>query len=144
MILLTFLIVSNSGGWTTPTEAPGLYGDATYYNPGLMEIAARNRGVRLEGYVGGVALNRVGDLGREVWIFWPGSPGEYLGPYLVVDCAARRDYARRLELGRVVEVSHQEARRQGMWLIGPRRVIVIFVDPDWSPRAPVPGQSVVQ
>lgn len=64
--------------WSEPTPMTFLDGYATYYAPGLMEKVAANRGIDLQAYLGGVALNRAGDLGRAVWLEW--GPGQVEGP----------------------------------------------------------------
>lgn len=54
--------------WMEATAEDHLAGEATYYAAGVMERVAAFRGLSLEGYAGGVALNRAGDLGRPVWL----------------------------------------------------------------------------
>ena len=122
--------------WQVPTGELSVEGKATHYGPGLMGEVARNRGVSLDGFAGGVALNRAGDLGRKVWLEWDPSTssgrGEGLvdGPFLVVDCAGRgQDYVRRERQGYVVEVSERVALARGFAWVGPVGVRVWFVDP---------------
>ena len=110
--------------WSS-TSQDSLHGRATYYSPGLMETVAANRGMDLTGYLGGVALNRRGDLGRIVWLEWPGG---IEGPFLVVDCAQERHYKRRESKRLVVEVDAQTAMRQGFYGVGPWEVRVYFED----------------
>lgn len=117
-------------GWSAPSPAVELEGLATYYTPGLMDQVARHRGLDLSGTVGGVALMRAGDLGRKVWIRFPG--GMWSGPYRVVDCARRDHYAGNLSLGHVVELS------RATWLAHdlpeyPVHLTVRFLPP-WPPQ----------
>ena len=100
-----------------------LEGQATYYSPGLMEKVAENRGMDLSGYMGGVALNRKGDLGRVVWLDWGGVTE---GPFLVVDCAQKAHYRVREKQFRVVEVSAEIAQKHGFYGVGPHPVTVWF------------------
>lgn len=108
------------------SASPGnLEGQATYYSPHLMETVAENRGMDLNGYLGGVALNRKGDLGRVVWLEFDRAIN---GPYLVVDCARKHHYETRERLGRVVEVDAETAKRQGFYRYKPIPVKVYFDD----------------
>ena len=111
-------------------------GWATYYADGVMARVAVNRGyihqvdefpafLEGRGYVGAVALNRMGDLGRSIWL--ERDPGEVEGPFLSLDCAALEDYGRRVKRLRIVEVDWTTSRRWGMR--GPVPVRVWFVDP---------------
>ena len=93
------------GGWLAPTEAKSIDGTACYYGPGLMKKVARNRGMSLYGYMGGVALDRRGDLGRSVWLRW--DDGDIDGPFLVVDCAQKKHVG-----GCIVEVSASIAKKR--------------------------------
>lgn len=114
--------------WAEPTQETRLAGRATYYRPGLMDEVAINRGLDLDGYLSGVALNRAGDLGRVVWLQW--EDGWIAGPFLVVDCAQRGPhFERRLEQGYVVEVPAWVARLQGFYGVGPVAVTVRFDAP---------------
>lgn len=88
IVLITLL-----SPWKTPTPDAVVQGRAKYYDPGLMETVAANRGVDLTGYVGGVSLMAHGDLYREVWVT---HEGETLGPFLVIDCVERIHYDRRI------------------------------------------------
>jgi hypothetical protein len=121
--------------WTTPTVAPTISGDATYYVDGLMERVAHYRGLSLAGYAGGIALNRAADLGRAAWLR---HDGELSGPYRVVDCAQWRHYPVRLEMGYVVEVDYQTAKAWGMVGVGPVPVEVIFDSEELQRDEPEP------
>jgi hypothetical protein len=118
--------------WTQPTTVTVEYGVATYCRDGLMEQVADRRGIPLDGRVP-VALNRAGDIGREVWLEWPGGT---IDPAIVVDCAERADYFKRLQLHRVVEVSADLAKLRGFYGIGPADVKVWYKQP---PRRYIPA-----
>lgn len=71
------------------SRSPNHYvGAASYYQEGLMEKVAANRGLSLNGTWGGVATMFCGDIGRKVYLR-PRPEGHWQGPYLVVDCSAR-------------------------------------------------------
>lgn len=116
--------------WTSETPGVVVSGDATYmapkYGPNL-EVVAANRGLSLDDYAGGVALNRLGDLERVVWISW--GDGEVDGPYLVVDCADKDDYGTRVAKGREAEVGARVAKDRGFYGVGPVPVKVWFEHP---------------
>ena len=115
--------------WWEPTKAEAIAGEAARYDPGLMAIVVRNRGLDLSGYAGAVSLMRRGDLGRAVWVRFLGRPGSrWVGPFLVADCAGRRNFAELREMDRVIEFS------AGKWAaLGlpdrPVGVIVSFAEP---------------
>ena len=110
--------------WSSRSSG-NLEGQATYYSPTLMQQVAESRGLSLEGYAGGVALNRRGDLGRVVWLEFD---GVIAGPFLTVDCVQERHYQEREDQGRVVEVDAETAQRQGFYGVGPVSVKVWFDD----------------
>jgi hypothetical protein len=110
--------------WLLPTSQSTIAGQATYYDPGLMEQVAANRHMDLTGYLGGVALNRAGDLGRDVWLEW--EDGTIQGPFLAVDCANRRHFEEREAQGYIVEVDAQTAQERGFYGVGPVDVRVHF------------------
>lgn len=121
--LLTTLLLT----WSQPTENQHLDGLATYYVDGLFETVMQNRGVELPPGVIPVALNRAGDLGREVWLVFP-SGRVYHG--LSVDCAQEGEhYLERLRLGRIVEVPFYVAGAEGFAGVGPHPVAVWFTTP---------------
>src|SRR5512139_3157200 len=133
MNTLTTLAILTLSTWSSPTSDPEISGLATYYRPDLMQQVAANRHmVAYEPpYLGGVALNRAGDLGRTVWLRW--EDGTTDGPYRVVDCAKRSDYL--LRRGRIVEVDAETAQRRGFYGIGPVPVTVLFCEPAaWAPN----------
>jgi hypothetical protein len=118
------MLISLLTPWTEPTPEQVVSGQAKYYGEGLMERAAVNQGLDLRWYADGVALMSRGDLGRVVWV----SHGdEILGPFLVVDCAQRNHYDRRVAQGDVLEVSYELAQKWGMK--GPEEVSVWFTEP---------------
>jgi hypothetical protein len=100
-----------------------LHGQATYYSPGVMAQVAKNRGMDLTPYLGGVALNRKGDLGRIVWIEFDTA---IEGPFLVVDCAQEGHFPDRENQNRVIEVDAATAIRHGFYGVGPVPVKVFF------------------
>lgn len=116
--------------WALPAIVGMLQGEATYYAEGLMEQVAENRAMDLRPFVGGVALNRAGDLGRVVWLEWEapdGTGGTVEGPFLSVDCAREgKDYERRELEGRIVEVDWEVAVRRGFAGVGPVGVKVWY------------------
>ena len=94
--------------WQEATPGTHLDGLCTFYSKGTMEQVAANRGIPLDGAVDYVAMNRAGDLHRIVWLEYE---GRIFGPYRVVDCAQRgRDYQMREKMGRIVEVSWEQAQ----------------------------------
>lgn len=127
---LTAILTTTIPPWDLPTEAAAITGSVTRYDPGLMEIVAVNRGIITDvsqydawlaanRYSGMIALERAGDLGRDVWI-----GGER---YFVADCRAKHHYPG----GHVAEVGYKTAKRWlavGEW---PREVVVRFA-PDMS------------
>ena len=111
-----------------------LSGLATYYSPGLMETVAANRGMPLDGYAGGVALNDCEHLGRSVWLEW--EDGDIEGPFLVVDCAQQRHVGARDARGYVAEVDASVAKEHGFYGVGPVPCSVWFEQPPAGmPRA---------
>lgn len=120
--MTALLILALSG----PTREP-VDGLATYYDPGLMQQVADNRGMSLDGFAGGVALNDCADLGLVVWLEFEGLP--VLGQFLVADCAQPQHAIIREERGRVVEVSADLARRVGFYGVGPWPVRVLWALP---------------
>ena len=123
--------------WKQPTPAVQIRGLAAYYRAGLMDEVARNRGMDLAGYAGGVALMRAGDLGRSVWIQVPAGTSAaseatlWEGPFLVVDCSRADHYAANVDRGHVVELARSTWLAFGLpeW---PVTVTVRFLPP-WSP-----------
>jgi hypothetical protein len=111
--------------WSTPTHADRIEGAATFMSQGRMEQVVANRHITLDGYVGAVALNRQGDLYRDVWIQHDGTIS---GPYLVVDCAqAGQDFEVREAQHRILEVGWDLA--QAWHMRGPHDVTVWLVEP---------------
>ena len=89
-------------------------GVAVFYAPGVMESVSRYRKMPLDDYVDGVALMSCADIGQKVWIKQL-EVGEWEGPFLVIDCAARHDYYGVTIFNQeVVEVGFETAVRWGM------------------------------
>ena len=105
LLAAAILLTQAADEWQAPTPEPVISGDASYYSAGLMDVVAHNRGLELQGYAGGVAMMRAGDIGRDVWLM---VRGEWHGPYLVVDCAQRLHYDGLVDRGRVVELSRRD------------------------------------
>ena len=111
----------------TPQHVPFERGVSTYYAPKLMDKVVANRGMNVpEGFIP-VALNRKGDIGRIVWVYFPRSGNLY--PAISVDCAASDHYGDRLELNRVVEVPAWVAQDEGFYGVGPEPVEVWYTVP---------------
>jgi len=91
-----------------------------------MQTVADNREMNLDRFVGGVALNRRGDLGRIVWLEFN---GELRGPFLVVDCSQEIHYNDRESAGYIVEVSAKFADEMGFYGVAPVPVHVHFRPP---------------
>jgi len=108
--------------WQTPTSTAVVTGTAAYYGDGIMDRVAANRGADLSGYLGGVAMMRAGDLGREVWLQVEGR-SSWSGPYLAIDCAQRRHYRDLAAVGRVVDLG----RRAWLALELPERPVPVVV-----------------
>lgn len=100
-------------------------GRATYYRSGLMAEVAETRGMSLDGFVDGVALNDCSNLEKTVWLEFEGIPVP-LGPMKSVDCAQPKHAVIREQQGYVVEVSAALAKRVGFYGIGPWPVRVLF------------------
>jgi len=108
-------------------------GCATYYSKNKMRDTAIVRGLiekrkeyndwlSNEGYVGCVAVYRVGDMWRDVHILWP--DGTLDGPYLAIDVVQRKHYESALERNRVVEVDYQTAQQHNM--LAPTAVTIFY------------------
>jgi hypothetical protein len=115
--------------WRNPYGQPSVLpisGFAMYYNPNVMQEVVRNR--LAMGHIspcpeciGDVALLRVGDLNRRVWLKW--ADGVVEGPFLVADVAAQHHIPQLLARNWVVDVDNQTAVRRGMR--GPVMVTVL-------------------
>jgi len=118
-VITTTLLLAT---WFTPTEDVSLVGNIKFYNKGVMETVALNRGyitdtalydswLRLNNLDGAVSLMRRGDLGRRLILVVPG-----LGRFRVmsIDCVAKKHYLRRLEQGDIIEVDWGLAQRMNM------------------------------
>lgn len=134
LVLLSagFTRVNSPEGWPEPTPARVVSGEASYYAAGIMTAVATRRGLDLSGYRGGVAMMRVGDLGREVWLL-AGDSETWAGPFLVVDCAQRIHYPGLVDRGRVIELDRADWQALGL-PNGPAPVVVSFAGPWPAPR----------
>ncbi len=104
-------------------------GKAMYYNPGVMEQVVTYRLslgqiTPCNECVGYVALLRLGDLNRRVWIQWADNVE---GPFLVVDVAAKQHVGALLRQGWAVDLDYQSAVRRG--LDGPEPVTIWGTEP---------------
>lgn len=90
-----------------------IVGNAVLYAPGIMEATAKYRGMDLTGFVGGVAMPSMADMGEVVWLRREGLDWE--GPFLVVDVSQRAHMWEHVVLkGQSVEVDFDTAVRWGM------------------------------
>lgn len=78
------------------TDPVFMEGNALFYGRGVMEATAHWRGLSLENYVDGIALMSPAYIGLPVWI-WTEETG-WMGPFLVVDSAARGDMYPQIKL----------------------------------------------
>lgn len=126
--------------WYMATPLPAR-GEVTFYAYDVMERAYHRRLELAQvpycdkpACVGYVATLRPGDLGRKLWLMRPGLPAE--GPFLVVDYAAARDFARLDQRGMVAEVDYETARRWGM--TGPLYDVLVLSKAPVTPRVYLP------
>lgn len=124
-------------GDTVATMKPGYFeqtrlpvrGHTTYYNPGIMDevVAYRRKAGDITACpecIGTIALVRAGDINRRVWLQLDDETVE--GPFLVVDCAARRDVPRLLRSGWGVDLDYATAKRWGFKM---RDVVILAAAP---------------
>ncbi len=128
-------------GYWDRTSLPEM-GLVTYYGPGIMDFVAnyreqREQLPRCDDCVGSVALLRVGDIGRKVWLQLPGTDVVY-GPFLVVDCARTEDVPDLLDRNWVVDVSYEVGQAWG--LTGPLDGVIVWPDPAEA-SAPTPAPT---
>ena len=137
-------LLATVASWQAPTALPAT-GKATYYAHGVMErvwqYRIQNGHVQpCKECIGAVAMMHSGDIGRKVWIE---RKGEVLGPFLVVDCAARQDYPGLVKRGVVIEVPFWLAQHWKM--AGPVEVKVLDRAPlDESARISVGPPYAIQ
>ena len=109
--------------WFTGTQEPSVMGNIKYYDDGVMEQVAVNRGyidntslyrgwLEERGLAGAVSLMRYGDIGREAWLIVPDfAPVKVL----VIDCVEKQHYLRRVvKQGDIAEVDWTLAERYDM------------------------------
>ena len=119
--------------WREETGVMAMSGCAAYYAKGRMESTATIFGhtesrsgyqdwLEENGYIGAVAVYRLGDKGKDVHILWP--DGTLDGPYLAIDVVARSHYSLGLSRNRVVDVDYNTAVSHGME--GPVAVTIIY------------------
>lgn len=125
--------------WEDETPYMSMSGCAAYYGIGVMEKTALNMGyideadsdayyewLESEGYIGAVAVYRLGDRGKDVYILWP--DGIIDGPYKSIDVVAEHHYDLGLDKNRVIDVDYETAVRHDMR--GPVSVTIVY---DYSP-----------
>lgn len=91
-----------------------VFGQATYYDPGLMERvweARRGEITPCPECVGYAALLDEEDLGKQVWVT---DGHEWVGPLLVIDCASPRHRAMLRSREWVIDLPWWLAQRWGM------------------------------
>lgn len=124
-------MVACVSAWCQPTDVVVEVGLGTYYSEGVMRQVAENRELAHLSLVGYVALNRAGDIGREVWIQHRGA---VWGPFVVVDCAQERHFEERLRSRYIVEVPYWLAEVWGMVGVGPLPMAVWYDPPPIRPQ----------
>lgn len=123
------------------TQLP-LQGRAMYYNPGIMETVLENR-LRFGTVdicaecIGYVAMMRVGDLNRRVWIQLPDETVH--GPFQVIDAADVGHVPMLVEKEWAIDVDYETAHRWGMR--SPWTVTVLSAPPANIQPAPLVVES---
>jgi hypothetical protein len=84
-------------------------GTAYFYSPGMFNVVARNRGIKLRDDVDGYAA--VPDCQHIGSVVRARINNRSMERYQVLDCSAPRDRARHLRQGLVIEVDYQSAVR---------------------------------
>lgn len=112
---LAAALVALAGGSPATTEASAMQGvrsgHAVYYSPGVFNMVARNRGMRMRTDVHGYAA--VIDCGMIGRVIKARINGGKLETFQVLDCSAPRDRARHQRIGLVIEVDYDSAVRNG-------------------------------
>lgn len=99
--------------WRSPMP-PHATGNAVWYNPGVMQQVADNRGIDLSGYMGGVSLMTPAHDGEQLWFR---RNGVWEGPYLIIDTVRREHALRAIDyVGEIAEVSFETADQWG-WIV---------------------------
>ena len=107
-------------------------GIAVYYNPGVMERVAANRGLRKPAIADGMAS--VPDCSQIGKIAFASVNGGLVERYFIVDCSAPRDVARHLQMGLVLEVDYQSAVRHNFHRNGSAPAVVYSIGGSYVPR----------
>jgi hypothetical protein len=110
---ITAALFALAGGSPAITEAAVVQGaqsgHAVYYAPGVFNIVARNRGMKLRADVDGyAAVIDCRQIGR---VIKAKLNGGNLETFQVLDCSAPRDRARHQRTGQIIEVDYQSAVR---------------------------------
>lgn len=113
-------VLALAGGSPATSEAAVMQGmrsgHAVFYSPGVFQIVARNRGMKLREDVHGYAA--VIDCGMIGRVIKARLNGRKLETFQVLDCSAPRDRARHQRIGLVIEVDYQSAVRNGFARLG--------------------------
>jgi len=119
--------------WEEESSAMSMSGCAAFYSKGRMETTATILGyidsksdysawLEGAGYIGAVAVYRLGDKGKDVHILWP--DGTIDGPYIAIDVVSKKHYSIGLDKNRVIDVDYKTAVRHNMR--GPVAVTIIY------------------
>jgi len=137
LFIVTYLSVpfnnTASVGWNEQTEYMAMSGCAAYYAEDRMATTATvldiieqsseyKTWLEDNGYIGAVAVYRLGDKWRDVHILWP--DGTIDGPYIAIDVVARHHYELGLKKNRVIDVDYNTAKKHNMR--GPMAVTIIY------------------
>lgn len=96
----------------TLTSSSYLIGSATYMSQGLMPIYFQEKvtlwSLDASLYLDGIALDSCGYMQQVAWIRIHNSASSWMGPFLVVDCAAFiHKYERACQFGTVAELGYE-------------------------------------
>ncbi|MEM7128565.1 MAG: hypothetical protein AAF702_19685 [Chloroflexota bacterium] len=105
------------------------YGQAMYYNPGIMELVLENRlkagqVAPCRDCAGYVAMLRVGDLDRKIWIQLP--DGTVEGPFQVIDAADKKHIPMLITKGWIVDIDYETAMR---WRMAGPKSVTLWAEP---------------
>lgn len=136
IIIISVAVPFNSTSdiaWEDETGFVSMSGCAAYYSAHTMESTAVTLGyieatsdydkwLTANGYIGAVAVYRVGDRGKDVHILWP--DGTIDGPYASIDVVASHHYELGLDRNRVIDVDYNTAMLHDMK--GPMAVTILY------------------